>query len=766
MRNFILRVLPFHWLTVSIIIVASALQTMKGQIIWQSVNAINRDVQYVGSTSIVIIGDHGKIIRSDDDGQKWRWQESYVRANFHSLHFVDKTVGCVSGDSGIVVFTVNSGTTWSKTIVGANIPIRGVQMLSKVIAVGVGDSGVIYRTDDRGRVWTPIHSPTTNNLRSVCFTNAELGVAVGDSGIVLRTTDGGLSWTSIIIKPDISCTNVCFFNSSIGMISGLCRTDTLYGTAGLMFRTDNGGMSWTQVDSSITYRPRKITFSDSLHTFAAGYPTVVRRTSDGGTSWITDTIDFTYFFKPFNSVVDMNGISFLPNGKGCLIGEKGCIALTKDSGTRWDIHSYNQVQAEDLFFKALSNVVMTDGDNGVFFGSGGLIFQTYDGGVTSIRRSPLTSDNTSQKFDADAWWAGGHFTSKTDGIVVGYEGSSKNRGARTSDGGKTWNYSPEIQASRLYFSSTMNGFATYQNFPLRITDDGGKTWKSKPLGTKNDYLGAIHFPTVDTGFIISNYTNLSNPDTTSPFRLFRTTDGGKSFDTVYSSPIQQKSMTIFFTDGLHGYMAGRNAGNSMIFHTTDGGKSWEDTPLPFNVILSNISFIDKNLGFVVGYMDTLIYTTNGGQSWLFQKISNDIPSLGTGYSRVKAVNDSTIFLLGTKRFIRCIIPKELRTSVDSPHTSEGRFNPYFYIRTQPIPASGMMEVTLYGLYSVKNQLLTVKVFNMLGFEVADYSSEANAGNNGAYSTFNADVGKLGGGVYVLQYSAGGYTKSGLFVVAR
>lgn len=104
MSSLILRVLPSQWLAVSIAMLVFTQQTMTGQIIWQSVNAINRDVQYLSPNSIVIIGDHGKIIRSDDDGQKWKWQESYIRTNFHSVHFIDKTVGCVGGDSGIVAF--------------------------------------------------------------------------------------------------------------------------------------------------------------------------------------------------------------------------------------------------------------------------------------------------------------------------------------------------------------------------------------------------------------------------------------------------------------------------------------------------------------------------------------------------------------------------------------------------------------------------------------------------------------------------------------
>jgi len=55
---------------------------------------------------------------------------------------------------------------------------------------------------------------------------------------------------------------------------------------------------------------------------------------------------------------------------------------------------------------------------------------------------------------------------------------------------------------------------------------------------------------------------------------------------------------------------------------------------------------------------------------------------------------------------------------------------------------------------------------MLGVEVADFSQQANTANTSSISTFEADVSSLTNGVYVLQYSAGGYSKSGLFVVAK
>ena len=77
-----------------------------------------------------------------------------------------------------------------------------------------------------------------------------------------------------------------------------------------------------------------------------------------------------------------------------------------------------------------------------------------------------------------------------------------------------------------------------------------------------------------------------------------------------------------------------------------------------------------------------------------------------------------------------------------------------------------MEIILYGLYSVKNNPLTVKVFSILGNEVADYSREENQANNGSTARFTVHISRLPLGVYILQYSAGGYQKSSLFAVSK
>jgi hypothetical protein len=182
-------------------------------------------------------------------------------------------------------------------------------------------------------------------------------------------------------------------------------------------------------------------------------------------------------------------------------------------------------------------------------------------------------------------------------------------------------------------------------------------------------------------------------------------------------------------------------------------------------------FHNKNLGFLLLSGDSILMTINRGKTWTLYPLDNNYGYKGDpirGYRHIlRGPNDSTIFFTNNNRYVRCILPRELLTITSAKEDiEEGSFNRYFYIETKPSPALSVMEIILYGLYSVKNNPLTVKVFSILGNEVADYSREANQANNGSTARFTVDISRLPLGVYILQYSAGGYQKSSLFAVSK
>ena len=55
---------------------------------FQNLNALSHDGQYISDSVMMIVGEHGKILRSENAGKTWAWMESYNRAHFRRLHFI------------------------------------------------------------------------------------------------------------------------------------------------------------------------------------------------------------------------------------------------------------------------------------------------------------------------------------------------------------------------------------------------------------------------------------------------------------------------------------------------------------------------------------------------------------------------------------------------------------------------------------------------------------------------------------------------------
>ena len=358
-------------------------------------------------------------------------------------------------------------------------------------------------------------------------------------------------------------------------------------------------------------------------------------------------------------------------------------------------------------------------------------------------------------------------------VAVGDSG----RIVTTSDGGTTWlqrDSKTTWTLNDVAFYDSLNGMAVGYNWTYRITSDGGVTWQERPPFTNEAVLKDVEALAPHTYYIIDRaYT-----------KLFRTFNDGVTWDSTFifkSNLLNSKDDIKFinaaaFSDTLNGWVAGVNYSlddtmSPFIARTKTGGLTWKvvyfsDNTQPhdprFGVYTVTDLFSSSPKSCIaVGRVSAVLQTNDGGETWIREPFADtsrqELPL------SLSVASNNLAFLAGQNG---SLFRRQYPSTGVSETISEGKNNQYFYITTLPVPATSLMQVSLYGLYSVKNEILTVKVYNMLGVEVADYSAQANSGNNGSYSTFNADVSKLGGGVYVLQYSAGGYTKSGLFVVAR
>jgi photosystem II stability/assembly factor-like uncharacterized protein len=61
-----------------------------------------------------------------------------------------------------------------------------------------------------------------------------------------------------------------------------------------------------------------------------------------------------------------------------------------------------------------------------------------------------------------------------------------------------------------------------------------------------------------------------------------------------------------------------------IIHTSDGGNTWVYQKSGTEKLLSGVDFVDQNNGWVVGYGPTILHTVDGGKTWAEQNTEEDI----------------------------------------------------------------------------------------------------------------------------------------------
>jgi photosystem II stability/assembly factor-like uncharacterized protein len=233
----------------------------------------------------------------------------------------------------------------------------------------------------------------------------------------------------------------------------------------------------------------------------------------------------------------------------------------------------------------------------------------------------------SQNSGTQDWLIGVWFFNKTTGIVVG--GWDSTCILRTTDEGETWSrqeHSGEAISgwsvlSDVCFSDSLNGWVVGRDGTIQHTRDGGISWTRQFADSSFGYFWPVFC--VDTS---KAWIGGSGIRGVPPYTLIRTTDGGETWDTCFTT-INSHPWDIYFLNPDTGYVVWgwcsrcgstdpAPAKGSFIYRTTDGGDSWtllmQDTTI---LGLYGISFTDDHTATVVGSNGTILRTTDGGETW-------------------------------------------------------------------------------------------------------------------------------------------------------
>lgn len=199
----------------------------------------------------------------------------------------------------------------------------------------------------------------------------------------------------------------------------------------------------------------------------------------------------------------------------------------------------------------------------------------------------------------------------------------------------------------VHFFDQENGLVVGDNGLILTTDDSGKTWKKKevnehPQGATPEQRpvrpggGGGGIPTLyNIYFLNKNVGYITGARGT----ILKTVDGGKTWhrktarnENARPNPnrrggggIRANLMGIQMISDTVGFIAGSE---NTILKTTDGGETWLGSSERARVgetrnNLENIWFVSPTTGWVIGSYGTLLHTTDSGETWKKQDAGVD-----------------------------------------------------------------------------------------------------------------------------------------------
>jgi len=504
--------------------------------------------------------------------------------------------------------TNNNGWQWQYPKPQGNT-LRDIFIFDKNTAIAVGDLGTVIKTIDGGSNWDVQHHAggTDIDLYSVHFTDTLNGWAAGgiwftNKNVLLKTGNGGATWTEVKTDTTLPYNSVYFVDVDTGFV---------FGEDGIILRTTDGGNSWDtrSIDSYLgqyldVFRFLAVTFIDKQTGFLVGggyYGNEIYKTTDCGRSWQWNEQIITP--KVYTGLFD---ISFINKDIGFIVGDVGVFLNTTDGGTTWKyLNLWEKYKKET--YQYFYSTFFADTLKGWIVGAG-YILETTDGGenwtenetkVELLKVRLVTNNNTLT--DRSGWIVGGY------GSIY-----------RTIDTGENWVTQREEKYSfkSVYFLNENTGWAVGEKGVIFHSEDGGRNWFKQ---NQNDSLSFSSVYAIDNQnvFVVGSIIKGNWPAYTSDGIILRSSDAGQNWTRKTFDTLSVFNSIVFINDST-GWIAG-----SGLLKTNDSGITWNKITSDTNLPTKEIQFINEEIGWG-SYTGggVLLKTVDGGKKWNKQLVDS------------------------------------------------------------------------------------------------------------------------------------------------
>jgi photosystem II stability/assembly factor-like uncharacterized protein len=460
--------------------------------------------------------------------------------------------------------------------------------------------GGVWKTTDGGVTWKPLTDDLGNlSIGAVAVAPSRpqtvyVGTGEGALGIdgidgigFIRSTDGGATWSL-----PVSVLAPKFFDLNVHPTK---PDEILAATSAGIQKSTDGGSTWKSVFSKyaataivrVPNAPAKLLAT--VWDISSASPTwngFIYRSTNGGETWLPSGGAGT---PPFDPDTGRLSIAIAPSAPSTVyvmaatasgdsqncdqdpVDQRGIYRST-DGGTTWQFrgnpvsgdcqNGFDSILAGQGWY---ANTIRAAKSGASTLYAGGLdLWKSTDGGAAWTKKSHWEEDPSSPRYvhaDLHALvWAGTK-------LLIGNDGGME----RTADGGATFSGLNTGVVTRQYYAAAVS--AADRNLLIGGAQDNGTNIRMGATAQYREVIGGDGFG------VAINPTNPANLyGTVYASRIFRSTDGGASFDEITPNfgPSENRPfitpLTIDPTNGSVLY-----TGSNHLWKTADGGTTWAKT---------------------------------------------------------------------------------------------------------------------------------------------------------------------------------------------
>ena len=416
-------------------------------------------------------------------------------------------------DGGPGIFeTSDAGVTRVRKFSQSANDVLRLNNTTAVAIVGVS----IYRSTDSGETWTSISNQISTGFGQMALLPNGTIVGVSLSGDAWRSTDGGFNWTRTLVGIGAlpASWNVSFFDDQLG---------TIVGQSGFIYKTTDGGLTWTMLNNGI-----------------------------GGVSF--------YDLEMFD------------DNAGLAVGDNGYFLRTSNGGARWNTGRLQVTGVTGLRTESLQAVSVVDTNFAVAAGYDGVVYKTFDRGVTwqSIGYPNLPSEF----YISDV-----KFIDHNLGYITGSRPGIAENMYRTTDGGTTWTLQPVNSGYSLDSSTQITAgrwTSAVSVFARRMAALRGAIQNA--IEGFSPTISKIDFIDQNIGWAVGWFGYAAH-----------TTDGGINWQLQNIATINDQILGLNVVSSTQALAVGAPSGGSpSLYQTTNAGATWTKSPLANQYSLSSI----------------------------------------------------------------------------------------------------------------------------------------------------------------------------------